>query len=125
VPTLDTTIDTLSDADDPSVVTPADVSNVYDVVAFLTAKASFALPDGAFFSAKLAGKVAPPALPEARDEATLSTCSGCYRLDDLGGGLLRLRVSVSGDGATTAGGLTLAATHARPRTRWDVYTTVP
>src|SRR5262249_22315922 len=58
VPMLDPTIDTLSDADDPSVVTPADVSDVYDVVAFLTAKASFALPDGAFFSAKLAGKVA-------------------------------------------------------------------
>ena len=104
---------------------PADVADVYDVVAFLTAQASFALPDGTSFRATLAGAVAPPALPEASDEATLATCSGCYRLDDLGGGLVRLRASVSGDGTVTAGGLTLTATHARPRTRWDIYTTAP
>jgi hypothetical protein len=122
VPLLDPTIDTLSDADDPSVVSPADVADVYDVVAFLTAEASFALPDGTSFSATLSGAVAPPNLPAA-DELGLATCSGCYRLDDLGGGLSRLRVSTTGDGSVTAGGLTLTATHARPRTRWDVYVT--
>ncbi len=123
VPMLDPTIDTLSDAEDPSVVTPADVADVYDVVAFLTSKASFTLPDGTSFSATLAGAVAPPALPEAPDEATLATCGGCYKLDDLGGGLSRVRISTTGDGAVIAGGLTLTATHARPRTRWDVYST--
>jgi alpha-glucosidase (family GH31 glycosyl hydrolase) len=122
VPLLDPRIDTLSAAEDP-VVGPAQVADVYDVVGLVTGSASFTLADGASFVATLgAGPPAPPSgLSAAADEATLATCAGCYRIDDLGGGLSRVRLSVSGDGTVSAGGLSASATHARARTRWDLF----
>lgn len=127
VPMLDPTIDTLAEATDPSVVTPADVADVYDVVGFVSTDmgaASFALADGSELSLALSGAFTPTAgMTEASAEAELSTCSACYRVDDLGGGLSRVRVS-STESALSAGGLSLTNGSGR-RVRWDLYLLTP
>jgi alpha-D-xyloside xylohydrolase len=123
VPLLDPSIDTLSEEQSPDIVGPADVADVYDVVGLLSraaGHATFQLADGDSFDARFAAPFAPPDLPAAADEASIATCAACWRRDDLGGNLVRVRVTVTGGTDVHAGGLTLAQ-HARPRTRWDLY----
>lgn len=121
VPMLDASIDTLADEDSADVVGPADVAGMYDVVGLLVddSTASFAVYDGTELTAARAGAFAAPALPEAADEAELATCASCYRVDDLGGGLQRVRITAPA-GTVTAGGLQLTSTGART-IRWDLY----
>ena len=122
VPLLDASIETLADESSPTVVGPADVADVYDVVGFMTegGTARFALWDGDTFETTLSGPLAPPAtLEPARDSAALASCDGCYRLDELPGGVVRLRAS-SRLASIAAGGLTLSG-QSRRRIRWDIY----
>ncbi|HEY3357227.1 MAG TPA: TIM-barrel domain-containing protein [Polyangia bacterium] len=121
VPLLDPAIDTLAEEELAAIVSPPDVADVYDVVGLLspaTGAARFTLWDGGELGATLGGAFAPPALAEAASEADLATCAGCWRRDDLGGGLARIRISATGDVA--AGGLTLHAAVGR-RVRWDLH----
>ena len=122
IPLLDPTIDTLAEETNAEVVGPGDVDAVFDVVGFLSAatgSAAFELSDGAELAATLAGAFAPPAYPEAADEAELSTCASCWLADDRGGGLRRVRISTS-DPAVAAGGLALRSGSDR-RIRWDLF----
>ncbi len=125
VPLLDPTIDTLAEEDHPEVVGPGDVADVYDVVGLLEAggePAVFTLWDGERLEARWDGGWSPPAgLAAAADEAELATCVGCYRADEAGAGLRRVRISLAaGAGPVAAGGLTLMADSAR-RLRWDLH----
>jgi alpha-glucosidase (family GH31 glycosyl hydrolase) len=124
VPLLDPTIDTLSDETSPDIVSPADVADVYDVVGLLVPSqhASLSLPDGTHLDATWSSGFAPPALTEVSDDATLSTCTGCFRHTQLAPGLERVQISATGDVA--AGGLALAAAGPR-RIRWDLYIVTP
>jgi alpha-D-xyloside xylohydrolase len=116
VPLLDPSIETLSDGAS-GIVGPAAVADVYDVVGLVSTRAGF----GSALAAVRAGAFAAPAgFTQAEDEATLATCARCWRLDDLGGGLVRLRVTTTGTDDVVAGGITLTQ-KARPRTRWDLY----
>jgi hypothetical protein len=121
VPLLDPTIDTLSEENDPAVIGPGEVGDVYDVVGLLSQSktASFTFAEGYSLQASYDGTFSPPGLPVASDEAELSTCAGCYKVDDLAANLTRVRISVP-DGDTTAGGLTLSSNAGR-RIRWDLY----
>ena len=99
------------------------MSGVYDVVGFISAatgNASFTFHDGGELSVSWAGSFSPPTgFAEASTEAELSTCDGCYLVVDLGGGLIRVRIS-SSNTSVAADGLTL--THGVGRTvRWDLY----
>jgi len=128
VPMLDPTIDTLASAGDASVVTPEDVADVYDVVGLLssdTGGARFTMAEGTHLSATFSGGfVAPVGMTEATREAELSSCAaGCYMVQDLGGGLSRVRISHAG-GALTTGGLALDSDVGR-RVRWDLYLLEP
>jgi hypothetical protein len=119
-PLLDPTIDTLDDgATAPTVVGPAKVAAVYDVVGLVGASrgASLTLYDGTKLEINWQGGFAPPALPLAATEADLSTCAACYRQDGQ-------RVRISAQGAVSAGGLSLSATGTR-RIRWDLYLVEP
>jgi alpha-glucosidase (family GH31 glycosyl hydrolase) len=120
VPLLDPAIDTLLDtATDPSVVGPAKVADVYDVVGLMGASrgATFTLYDGSRLDVTWQGGFVPPALPLAATEAELATCAACYRVDGQ-------RVRISAQGAVTAGGLALSSTSAR-RIRWDLVLVDP
>src|SRR5262249_61464315 len=112
VPLLDASMEPLFDASD--VVGPSAVADVYDVVGLVSQRAAF----GSQLAVVRSGAFAPPAGFEAVDDP--SACARCYRVDDLGGGLLRLRLTTSGADDVVAGGITLTQ-HARPRTRWDLY----
>ena len=122
-PMLDPTIDTLAGETHSEVVGPGDVSHVYDAVGFLsvtTGTASFTLHDGGELSVSWSGSFsAPSGFTEATSEAELSTCDGCYLVEDLGGGLSRVRLS-STDTSIAAGGLDLAQGVGRS-VRWDLY----
>jgi alpha-glucosidase (family GH31 glycosyl hydrolase) len=124
VPLLDPTIDTLAEEDDPDVVGPADVADVYDVVGLVSTaagEARFALWDGGVLDATWTGAFAAPAgHAAAASEDDLSTCDRCWRRDDLGGGLARARITTR-DATVAAGGLALAATDVGRRIRWDLY----
>jgi alpha-glucosidase (family GH31 glycosyl hydrolase) len=117
---LDETIDTLADEDDPAIVSPKDVAEVYDVIAVARrggAEAGFTLADGSRVAARATGDFAAPAgwtdvsvTPEA-----LRTCTECYaRLDE--GRTVRLATRAP---TTTAGGVTLTNSTGR-RIRWDL-----
>ena len=124
VPLLDPTIDTLAEEDDPAIVGPADVADVYDVVGVLSpasGAARFELADGGSLVASVDGAFASPAgMPEAASEAELAACTpGCWLVADLGGGVTRVRLTHDG-GALDAGGLHVASDTGR-RARWDLY----
>jgi hypothetical protein len=130
------------------VVGPDDVADVYDVIGLLSTasgEATFILWDGGRLRATWEGGFAPPPnLPRANSEAELASCAGCWLAETLGGGLSRVRVSVSPSagparlsaaGASAgraagrapaaaseviAGGLGLRGELAR-RLRWDLY----
>jgi sulfoquinovosidase len=122
VPLLDPSIQTLDDRDHPGVVGPAEVADVYDVVGLLSREigaASFTLWDGGTLAVTWTGAIVPGALTAAASAAELATCNGCYLVENLGGGLGRVRVS-SADAEVVAGGLTLRADVGR-RVRWDLY----
>jgi alpha-glucosidase (family GH31 glycosyl hydrolase) len=112
VPLLDATIDTLAEESLPEVISLKDVETLRDVVGFVhrdTGKARFAGHDGAVY--------------EVTWNGTLDTagCGGCT-VEELGGGLRRLRVELL-NGTVTLGGLTLT-TQAQPPvvlTRWELY----
>lgn len=122
VPLLDPTIDTLAEETSPSIVSPPDVADVYDVVGVLApgaADAGFVLYDGGTLRATLTGAFAAPALRLATDDADLGTCAGCYRTTALADGVVRVQIS-TGPGALDAGGLHLESATGR-RIRWDLY----
>ena len=123
VPLLDPTIDTLAAETHSEVVGPDDVSHVYDVVGFISAvtvSATFTLHDGGELSVSWTGSFSPPSgTTEASTEAELSTCDGCYLVEDLGGGLSRIRIS-STVTSLTGGGLDLTQDVGRT-VRWDLY----
>ena len=122
VPLLDPTIDTLADEDNPNVIGPGDVKDVYDVVGFLTPGkdgASFTLYGGGTLKAVWLGGEVTAAIPPAADEADLATCVRCYRVDPISRAVTRVRISAL-DGELTAGALTLSSKTGR-RIRWDLY----
>jgi alpha-glucosidase (family GH31 glycosyl hydrolase) len=125
---LDPAVDTLAPAEVASVVTLADVAGVYDVRAAIDAKTGSGhaeLVDATVLEVSLgAGALALPAgVATAADEASLSSCSACGRIDALPGGATRVRVSTAGvnDAVQHAGALTLRHHAGGPlRVRWDV-----
>ena len=129
IPLLDPTIDTLAAEDDPNIVSPADVADVYDVVGLLVAggasgAAVFTLADGGTLDASWTGGfIAPAALTQAATEDELATCAGCWWRDTLGPTLDRVRISAPA-GTVTAGGLTVTSATGR-RIRWDLYLVTP
>jgi hypothetical protein len=121
LPLLDASIETLAEESAPDIVGPADVADVYDVVGLVTSGgvARFRLWDGDTFEARLSGRIAPPAaFPAASDAAALAGCDGCYRLEELPGGVVRFRASARSP--ISAGGLALTGS-SRRRIRWDIY----
>jgi len=121
LPLLDASIETLAEEGAPDIVGPSDVADVYDVVGLVTAGgvARFQLWDGDTFEARLSGPIAPPAtFAAASDDATLASCDGCYRLEELPGGVVRFRASARSP--IGAGGLALSG-QSRRRIRWDIY----
>jgi alpha-D-xyloside xylohydrolase len=122
IPMLDPTIDTLAEESHSEVVGRTDVATTYDVVGFVTAttgEASFSLWNGFVFEVTWTGGLSAPSLPEAATEDELLTCGGCYLIEDLGGGLSRIRIT-SSDGTVTAGGLQVLKDVTRT-IRWDLY----
>lgn len=115
---LDETIDTLADEDDPAIVSPKDVADVYDVIAVARrggAEAGMTLADGTRVAARATGEFAAPsgwsdvsATPDA-----LRACVDCYVVD---GRAVRLATRAP---SVTAGGLTVTNTTGR-RVRWDL-----
>lgn len=128
VPLLDSSIDTLSPATSPSVVTYDKVKGILDarvVVSSNARRATRALVDGRTFDASLAtGPLALPAsFTQATQESDLATCASCGRIDDLPGGAKRVRISTGEEqsGVLDAGALRLAhAGSIATRARWDV-----
>ena len=125
VPLLDERIDTLAAESNPDVIGPADVADVYDVVGLLSREvgsASFRLADGGTLVARLTGAWAPPPqLVPASTADEVRDCAGCYFVEDLGGGLQRVRLRAPADATSIdAGGLRLEAATGRA-TRWDLY----
>ncbi|MFI5299569.1 MAG: TIM-barrel domain-containing protein [Polyangiales bacterium] len=128
VPMLDASIETLMLESNPDVVGPTDVTGVLDVrgvVASGQDHARITLGDGTvlYVSWNDTTPILPSGMTPA-SESDLATCGGCGRLDDLGGGVLRVRVTtVSATEATvSAGGLLLRhqSAPAALRVRWDV-----
>jgi len=115
-PTIDTLLDTASDA---TVVGPAKVSDVYDAVGLVGSSrgASLALYDGTRLDVTWQGGFTAPSLPQAATEAELSTCGACWLKDGL-------RVRISASGPVDAGGLHLSAQGSR-RIRWDLFLVDP
>jgi sulfoquinovosidase len=123
IPLLDPSIDTLAPENDPSIVGPGDVADVYDVVGLVSRElgaASFTLADGGSLRAEYSSAFADPSLPAATSEAELATCAGCWRRDQLAGSLWRVRISHDGS-ALSAGGLKLSAQSVGRKIRWDLY----
>ncbi|MBT8492593.1 MAG: hypothetical protein KJO07_06000, partial [Deltaproteobacteria bacterium] len=124
IPLLDSTIDTLAKETNPEVVGVDDVTDVYDVVGYLTGGAAeFTLWDGESFTANLSGAASSPELPVAASEGELTNCDGCYLLETLPSGARRLRVSTTA-ASVNAGGLVLSSSSSR-RVRWDLYLPAP
>lgn len=128
VPLLDSAIMTLAPATDASVVTLEKVAGVLDVRAAIDSSAptgSSKLVDGTTLQTMLAqGAVAlPNGITTAPDDATLSTCSACGKIDVLPSGVTRVRITTASEaqGALAAGALSLSHTGPTPqRIRWDV-----
>lgn len=120
LPLLDPTIDTLNDtATDATVVGPAKVGDVYDVVALLGASrgATLTVHDGTQLAATWSGGFTAPNLPAATSESDLATCAGCFLQQGD-------RVRISATGSVDAGGLHLSAQGNR-RIRWDLVLVEP
>lgn len=125
---LDPTVDTLSSATEPSVVTMDMMKDVMDVRAVIdatTGTGTATLVDGTVFDVKLAA--GSPALPagftQAPNELALSSCGECGLVEALPNGVVRVRLSTSASvkATTSAGALTVS--HDRGpsrRMRWDV-----
>jgi hypothetical protein len=115
------------------VIGLADVAGVYDARAAIdpaTGIGRAELVDGTVLDMALgAGAPALPAgLAVAPDDATLASCTGCGRIDALGGGATRVRISTGSvnDAVVAAGGLTLHHHAEGPlRVRWDVVVVAP
>jgi len=125
---LDPSVETLAPAEKGQAVSLADVAGVYDVRAAIdlaTGTGRAELVDGTVLDVALAAgaPALPPGVAEAADEAALSTCEACGRIDAQGGGATRVRVSTASvyDGVQAAGALTLHHHAVGPiRVRWDV-----
>jgi hypothetical protein len=129
VPLLDERIDTLADEAHPDVVSPKDVSDVYDVVTLLSAahpEARVALHDGSVLRTHVdiprlrqlarRGPV-DSELSRVDSKERLRDCTGCYWVDASAADQVRLLVSARG--GANALGLTVDSTSPR-RVRWDV-----
>jgi alpha-glucosidase (family GH31 glycosyl hydrolase) len=115
---LDDTIDTLADENDPTIVSPKDVADVYDVIAVARRngpEAGFTLADGTRVAARATGDFAPPAgwTDVSATPDALRSCVDCYAVD---GRTVRLGTRAA---SVTAGGLTVTNTTGR-RVRWDL-----
>jgi hypothetical protein len=125
---LDPAVQTIAPGPTPGVVTPDDVSGVLDARAGVDAAAptgSATLADGTILETSLAkGDLAlPKGFAQAPDDATLATCARCGRVDDVGGGVTRVRLtgSASGEETIVAGALRVRHHSLEPiRLRWDV-----
>ncbi|HEX9100872.1 MAG TPA: hypothetical protein VF997_01645, partial [Polyangia bacterium] len=107
LPLLDPTIDTVAAETNPTVIGPADVADVYDVVGMVstaTGAARFTLADGGTLAASYAGN--------------LAACASCT-VTRLGPRLQRVQVQATGD--VDAGGLHLSSSAVSRRLRWDLY----
>ena len=103
----------------PLRIGPAAVSQVYDVVGFVTpatGKAQFTLTDGDL-NVTWSGGFDGSALRAASGAADLAACESCYLETNLTG-MKRLQISTAS--AVQAGGLSLQSTVGR-RVRWDLY----
>ncbi len=132
---LDPSVETLAHDESDAVVSAEDVAGILDVRAAIDLSADESgtagtgtarLVDGTNFYVQLkSGAVALPAgFTLAPDEATLATCTNCGRIDDLPGGVKRVRLTTGKVTSTTlnAGQLLLRAERAPTTTRfrWDV-----
>ncbi len=121
IPLLDPTIDTLSEEENPEVVGPTDVAEVYDVVGLLSTDiggASYTVYDDTSLTVAWTGDFAPGDLTLVGDESELSSCTACYLVEEHDG-VSRVRISAN-EGTVQAGGLTLTSNGER-RIRWDLY----
>jgi alpha-glucosidase (family GH31 glycosyl hydrolase) len=125
VPLLDPAVQTLADDMSDSVVSMSDRAGIYDIRGALSTTApmaSITLVDGTTMQAILGA--GDPAIPDgfttAATDADLSTCDACAKLDTLAGGVTRLRVSTTTNGAVTAGSVTLTTSGTVSRARWDL-----
>ncbi|MFO0758103.1 MAG: glycoside hydrolase family 31 protein [Byssovorax sp.] len=125
---LDPEVETLAPEQNPNVVGMADRAGVLDVRAALDPKTHSAhaeLVDGTVFDLTLdSTKLSLPVkVSTAKDDAELSTCSLCGKIDAVPGGATRFRLTTAGAGEEqfTAGALTLRHHALSPiRIRWDV-----
>ncbi len=125
---LEPSIETLAPEASDAVVGLDDVLDVLDVRAAidLDARTGHAeLVDGTVLDVSL--DEGAPALPEgvvaAADEGELGSCASCGLVEDLAGGVVRVRVTgpIASGASLAAGALRLAHHAARPlRVRWDV-----
>ncbi len=130
---LDPAVETLAPEQSPTVIGMADRASVLDVRAAIDPKTHAGhaeLVDGTVFDMTLAAAALalPPKVAVAPDEATLSTCTLCGRIEQMPGGVTRLRLTSAGatDELFQAGALTLH--HHAPaalRVRWDVVVGAP
>ncbi len=131
---LDGTIDTLAEEDNPDVVGPGDVSDVYDVAALLTparGRAELELYDASLllahydakrfrdsFARLSKGGTGLGDLTVVTDPKQLRSCERCVLPERHGDKLMRVRISARG--GTSIPGLSLDSSSAR-RVRWDLY----
>jgi alpha-D-xyloside xylohydrolase len=128
VPMLDASIDTLAPASSANVVTYDKIKGILDVRVVVSPKsprASRVLVDGRSFDVSLASGTLglPNGFATAAVEADLDTCASCGRMDDLGNGARRVRLSTGEEaqGSLDAGALRVAhAGSIATRSRWDV-----
>ncbi len=124
---LDPRVETLIADTRDDVVSADEVADVMDVRGYVRRgdpRATATLADATAYEAVAGdGAVTIPSGYEMADEATLSTCSRCARIDALPSGGTRLRVTTESatTGNVTAGSVSLThrASRAR-RVRWDV-----
>jgi hypothetical protein len=125
---LDPTIMTLAPATDVSVVTLEKVAGVLDVRAAIDLAApggSSKLVEGTTLQTMLSQGAAalPNGITTAPDDATLSTCSACGKIDTLPSGVTRVRITTASEAQGTLAAGALSLSHAGPtpqRIRWDV-----
>ncbi|MEZ4374276.1 MAG: glycoside hydrolase family 31 protein [Polyangiaceae bacterium] len=125
LPLLDPTIDTLAPAEDPTVVTPADVADRLDVLVALSpgGSATFTLADGTVLEATRLGSDAGAGGLSEVTEADIGDCASCF-VASSEGDVQRLRAN---SGMTAESDLSVADVQLKVsggsvarRIRWDI-----
>lgn len=131
VPMYDASIDTLAPSVREDVVDPADVGDVLDVRAAVSAgTTSFTLADGTLLTLERGGPASAPylagaaePLPLAQSAEDLASCDGCYTLTSAAPVVLRLTTPLAEVSRVEAGGLVVSVTNpaGQPRrVRWHI-----